>query len=100
MTNKEKIKKYAQKYRENNREKERERLAIWYKENKERKSIADKTRRAQAKWAIEEIECVHQWLDRLNSPRADDNGDTYSIVGRIKKLLEMQQNDMYKTTEQ
>ncbi len=36
----------------------------------------------------EEIECVHLYLDELNIPRSDVDG-TYSIVGRIKKLLKV-----------
>lgn len=34
----------------------------------------------------EDIECVHMFLDSLGSPRGDEHG-TYSIIGRIKKLV-------------
>ncbi len=36
----------------------------------------------------EDIECVHMYLDTLQIPRADQNGEQYSIVGRIKRLQE------------
>lgn len=34
----------------------------------------------------EEIECVSKYLDSISIPRKDANGETYSIVGRIKYL--------------
>lgn len=35
----------------------------------------------------EDLECVHDYLDSLSIPRVDEtNGETYSIVGRIKCL--------------
>jgi hypothetical protein len=34
----------------------------------------------------EDLWCVHKYLDDLELPRTDDNGETYSIVGRIKRL--------------
>lgn len=35
--------------------------------------------------ALEDLECVHMYLDDLGVPREDDGG-TFSIVGRIKWL--------------
>jgi hypothetical protein len=32
----------------------------------------------------EDLECVHMFLDDFNVPRKDENGEEYSIVGRIK----------------
>ena len=34
----------------------------------------------------EDLECVHLYLDDKKVPRQDNNGETYSIVGRIKQL--------------
>jgi len=34
----------------------------------------------------EDLEVVHMYLDGLLVPRKDDNGETYSIVGRIKQF--------------
>ena len=34
----------------------------------------------------EDLECVHLYLDDKGVPRQDDEGETYSIVGRIKQL--------------
>lgn len=34
----------------------------------------------------EDLEVVHMYLDDLLLPRKDDNGETYSIVGRIKQF--------------
>ena len=35
----------------------------------------------------EDIECVHMWLDDQGAPRQDAQ-HTFSIIGRIQKLLE------------
>jgi len=40
----------------------------------------------------EDLEVVHMYLDGLLVPRKDDNGETYSIVGRIKQF----ENEMVK----
>lgn len=34
----------------------------------------------------EDLWCVHQYLDNKKIPRKDSEGETYSIVGRIKQL--------------
>ena len=34
----------------------------------------------------EDLWCVHKYLDEKQIPRADDKGEVYSIVGRIKKM--------------
>ena len=34
----------------------------------------------------EDLECVHLYLDDKGLPRQDDEGEEYSIVGRIKQL--------------
>ena len=40
----------------------------------------------------EDLEVVHMYLDGLLVPRKDENGETYSIVGRIKQF----ENEMVK----
>lgn len=35
----------------------------------------------------EDLECVHLYLDDIAAPRKDPEGETYSIVGRIKAKL-------------
>jgi hypothetical protein len=34
----------------------------------------------------EDLEVVHMYLDGLLLPRKDENGETYSIVGRIQQF--------------
>lgn len=34
----------------------------------------------------EDLECVHMYLDKKGVKRNDDNGEVFSIVGRIKQL--------------
>ena len=36
----------------------------------------------------EDIWCVHKWLDDRGAPRKAPDGQVYSIVGRITKLME------------
>jgi len=36
----------------------------------------------------EELECVHAWLDLRKAPTHDDQGNSYSTVGRMECLLE------------
>lgn len=36
----------------------------------------------------EDLECVHIYLDNLSISRTDSHGETYSIIGRIKRLEE------------
>jgi len=42
----------------------------------------------------EDLEVVHMYLDGYSIPRKDDNGETYSIVGRIKQF----ENEMVRQT--
>ncbi len=34
----------------------------------------------------EDIACVHKYLDSKKIPKIDENGKTYSLIGRIKLL--------------
>lgn len=42
----------------------------------------------------EDLDCVHMYLDKLSIPRTDTKGETYSIVGRIKRLEERYVREM------
>lgn len=47
----------------------------------------------------EDLEAVHLWLDREGVPRDDSEAQTYSIVGRIRRLLEMRANEVLQPRE-
>ena len=35
----------------------------------------------------EDLECVKMWLDDKKAPKTDSDGNEYSVVGRIRCLL-------------
>jgi hypothetical protein len=51
------------------------------------------------KWEAEEYHCVNEFLNKLNVPKEDANGRTYSTVGRIQELMRMCESEKYPTRE-
>lgn len=49
------------------------------------------------RWDAGEFHCAMEFLDKINVPRQDEKGRTYSIVGRICEL--MRQSEPYNYPE-
>lgn len=45
----------------------------------------------QQKWEADEYYCVKEFLNKLNVPTQNENGEQYSTVGRIVALMKMQE---------
>jgi len=59
---------------------------LWLAKLKPKKKSNDSIKDNKIEQLQEDIECVHMYLDDKKIPREDENGETYSIVGRIKRL--------------
>lgn len=50
------------------------------------------SRYQEISWKAEDYDCVHMYLDDLGAPLVDENGETFSIVGRIMSILKEKDN--------